>query len=322
MSGFSIWGHDVGGYLDGPFSNVSPADLFIRWTQFGCFSPIMQMHRTLNKTFIHRQYPWGYPEQGESIDANQALDNYRFYATLHTRLFPYLYTQAQKSSQTGEPILRPLVLIHPDDPKTSAIQDEYYFGADLIVAPVIEPRANNRKVYLPEGAWFDYWTNERHNGGQEISWTNPTAPDAPKSKIPAFVREGAVLPLILGDSVQTLCDEDYVSNSEITTWDGGLEVSVYPAGRSQFTMFDGAAFVCQQTGGAITLTIDSPTPRAMLLRVLSQRPAAVRRDGNALIELPTADAFASASEAWRFDANSGFVLVKYHHAAGASVVVL
>ena len=67
MSGFSIWGHDVGGYLDGPFSHVSPADLFMRWTQFGCFSPIMQMHRQVDGDSL-RQYPWGYPEAGETTD--------------------------------------------------------------------------------------------------------------------------------------------------------------------------------------------------------------------------------------------------------------
>ena len=106
MSGFSIWGHDVGGYLNGNFS-TAPADLFMRWAQFGCFSPIMQMHRQVNPADL-RQYPWGYAQVGETIDQNAALDNYRFYATLHTRLFPYLYTHAKQSQDTGVPILRPL----------------------------------------------------------------------------------------------------------------------------------------------------------------------------------------------------------------------
>ena len=117
MSGFSIWGHDVGGYQNTNFSPVSPADLFIRWTQFGCFSPIMQMHRQVDGENL-RQYPWGYPEAGETTDNNRALANYQFYATLHSRLFPYLYTYAKQSSETGVPILRPLVLIHQDDPRT------------------------------------------------------------------------------------------------------------------------------------------------------------------------------------------------------------
>ena len=140
MSGFSIWGHDVGGYLDGPFSNVSPADLFMRWTQFGCFSPIMQMHRQVNKMHEFRQYPWGYAEAGETTENNQALANYVFYATLHTRLFPYLNAYAKQSSETGLPILRPLVLMHQEDKETFHLQDQYYFGGDLLVAPVIQPK--------------------------------------------------------------------------------------------------------------------------------------------------------------------------------------
>jgi hypothetical protein len=158
MSGFSMWGHDVGGYLNANFSPVSPSDLFIRWTQFGCFSPIMQMHRQIHAGSL-RQYPWGYAESGESTDNNRALANYRFYAMLHTRLFPYLYTYAKQSGETGLPILRPLVLLHQDDPRTMSVEHTYYFGGDLLVAPIIEANASTRQLYLPEGEWFDFWTN-------------------------------------------------------------------------------------------------------------------------------------------------------------------
>ena len=163
MSGFSIWGHDVGGYQNSNFSSVSPADLFIRWTQFGCFSPIMQMHRQVNGANL-RQYPWGYPEAGETIADNRALDNYAFYATLHTRLFPYIYTYAKQSNQTGLPIIRPLVLIHPDDPKTFGIQHAYYFGADLLVAPV-DRDEGDRAPGLPSGRGLARLLDERATRG-------------------------------------------------------------------------------------------------------------------------------------------------------------
>ena len=214
MSGFSIWGHDIGGYLDGPFSPVSPADLFIRWTQFGCFTPIMQMHRTVSRSHPLRQYPWGYAEAGESTAQNRALAHFAFYARLHTRLFPYLATYAKQSAETGLPIMRPLVLMHPDDPRTFPVRHTYYFGADLLVAPVIEPNATERRVYLPEGEWFDFWTNERQVGKRDVTWRNPGTPDPPASKIPVYVRSGAILPLLLGDDVETLCDPSYVNNPE------------------------------------------------------------------------------------------------------------
>src|SRR5262249_21726884 len=166
MSGFSVWGHDIGGYLNGPFSSASPSNLFMRWTQFGCFTPIMQMHRTLDPTHPLRQYPWGYPEPGENLDDNAALANYRFYTRLHTQLFPYIYTYAKESSTTGLPIIRPLVLLHPDDSQTFDINDQYCFCNEFLVAPMIAPNANYRNVYLPDGTWFDFWTNLQHTANQ------------------------------------------------------------------------------------------------------------------------------------------------------------
>jgi alpha-D-xyloside xylohydrolase len=322
MSGFSIWGHDVGGYeKNGNSSPVSSADLFMRWAQFGCFSPIMQMHRQVNPADF-RQYPWGYPRDGESMDHNDALDNYRFYATLHTRLFPYLYSQAKQSEDTGLPIMRPLVLMHQDDPRTFAVEHTYYFGGDLLVAPVIQPASAERRVYLPEGTWFDLWTNERHTGKQDITWRNPAQPAAPKSKIPVFVRSGAVLPLILGDDVETLCDSNYINNAGVRIWNGGLEISIYPKGVSRFSVFDGAEVNCTEGAGTTTVTMASPSPRPVVLRIHAARPATVRRNGTALIEASSPAAFTAATAAWRFDVTLGFVVVKFPHPGGTVSIAL
>lgn len=320
MSGVSIWGHDVGGYLNGNFSTVSPADLFIRWTQFGCFSPIMQMHRQVNPADL-RQYPWGYAQAGETIDQNEALDNYRFYATLHIRLFPYLYTHAKQSQDTGVPILRPLVFMHQDDPNTFPVDHTFYFGNDLIVAPVIEPKVTQRALYLPEGTWFDFWTNQQHAGKQNITWNNPAQPAEPKSKIPVFVRSGAIVPLVLGESVDTLCDSNYVNNPSLSTWDGGIEASIYPAGSSSFTVFDGTILTSVAGATSTTVTVNSPSARPMLLRILHARPTTVRRDGSALTEATSSTAFDAANAAWQFDTNLGFVLVKFPHPGGITVTI-
>ncbi len=323
MSGFSIWSHDVGGYQNNNFSKISPADLFIRWTQFGCFSPIMQMHRQVDGRNL-RQYPWGYPEAGESTENNQALDNYRFYATFHTRLFPYLYSSARDSQETGLPILRPLVLIHQDDPQTFAVLHSYYFGDALLVAPVIQPeipgKPTERGVYLPEGDWIDFWTNERHAGKQDITWKNPALPAEPKSKIPVFVRLGSIVPLILGEDVRSLCDPGYINDPTVKTWDGGLELRIYPAGTTEFTVFDGTHVQSVEAAGATTLTIDSPTPRPVLLRILGAKPAVLRRDGTALHESTSAADLNKVTEGWFFDGASGTVVVKFQAASGSTQV--
>src|SRR5205809_416655 len=146
MSGYAVWGHDVGGYQDVNVSG-SPPHLFMRWTQFGCFSPLMQMHRQVVR---ERQYPWRY--------GAEALDNFRVFSRLHTRLLPYLYTYAKEASTTGIPIIRPLVLLHQTDPKTFGIAHTYFFGNEFLVAP-ITTNATTRQVYLPAGQWIEFWTN-------------------------------------------------------------------------------------------------------------------------------------------------------------------
>ena len=218
--------------------------------------------------------------------------------------------------------MRPLVLMHQEDERTFAIQHTYYFGRELLVAPVIEPNATERRVYLPQGNWFDFWTNERHTGKQDIIWKNPGQPSEPKSKIPVFVRSGAIVPLILGDDVQSLCDSNYVNNAGVRTWDGGLEVRIYPADASRFTIFDGTEVNSVEGAGPTSVTITSPSPRPVLLRILAPRPSAVRRDGTPLPEAASFAAFEAANIAWRFDTVPGFVLVKFAHPGGITRILL
>jgi alpha-D-xyloside xylohydrolase len=317
LSGFSIWSHDIGGYQNGPFSQ-SPEDLFMRWTQFGCFTPIMQMHRTLNQQHRYRQYPWGYPKDDKTFHDNAALRNYRFYAKLHTQLFPYIYTYAKESSETGLPIMRPLVLLHQDDRTTFGINHSYYFGNELLVAPVIEPNKTTRTVYLPQGRWIDYWTNQRidrSNGGQDHNWSN-----SDRTKLPLFAREGAIIPMLL-EVPQTLCDANYVNNAKIQTPGDGLLFRIYPAGTSRFTVYDGTDVTCQVDGGGVTVSIDSPTPRPVQLEILGPRPASgVRRDRTILGEKADPGDFAASNSAWRHDPTTGFLEIKFPHGGGSTTV--
>jgi alpha-D-xyloside xylohydrolase len=304
MSGYAIWGHDTGGYQD-TNPSVSPPNLFMRWTQFGCFSPIMQMHRQVAKNL---QYPWRYGQQ--------ALDNFRRYARLHTQLYPYINTYAKLAADTGVPIIRPLVLLAQEDANVFGLQHVYQFGNELLVAPVVEPNATTRGVYLPAGAWFDFWTQERHNGGQTINWT-----DADPTHVPLFVRAGGVVPMLLTE-VDTLCDADYVNNPSIRALDSGLLVLIYPEGASSFTLFDGADIRCT-TGAAGTTVTVSAQNRAFVLQVhAATPPASVRRDGVVLTQAATQAALDAAAEGWRFDTAGQAVFVKFHHTGGTTTVQL
>lgn len=340
LSGFSIWGHDVGGYQQNYEADPADKELFVQWAQFGCFSPIMQMHRQLSPhpdsgqapNHPHGQYPWGYVSQAESTNPalkgkqfadNAALRNFRFYAKLHTQLFPYIYTYAKESEATGLPIMRPLLLLHQDDPTTFGINHTYYFGNELLVAPLIARAGNppKRKVYLPRGRWIDFWTNERIDrsaGGHDHDWSNP---DTDPPKLPVFVREGAILPMLL-EVPQTLCDANYVNNPGLKTRGDGLLFRIDPAGTSEFSVYDGTKVRCQAgAGGGATVTIDSPKPQPMHLEILAPRPAAgVRRDGAIVAEQDNPNDFQAATAAWRHVGARGRLEIKFPHGGGPTSI--
>jgi alpha-D-xyloside xylohydrolase len=298
MSGYSIWGHDIGGYQDTNFSQ-SPPNLFMRWAQFGCFSPIMQMHRQVNHEM---QYPWRF--------GDQALANYKWFTRLHTRLFPYIYTYAKQASTTGLPIIRPLVLLNQTDPNTFTIKHTYCFGNEFLVAPMLTPNATTRNVYLPDGKWLDFWTNAQHSGGQTITWTNTN-----QAQMPLFVRQGAIVPMLLSD-LRTLCDANYVNDPQVSTMDEGLLIRLYPGGASDFTVFDGTQVSCQGTAAAGTITVSS-TPRRIALRVVANEPGTVLRDRTVV---PRQAAPAPEATGWNFDADTGFIEIRFAHPGGTSVI--
>ncbi|MGH8045628.1 MAG: glycoside hydrolase family 31 protein, partial [Chthoniobacterales bacterium] len=302
MSGFSMWGHDIGGYQNSNFE-TDRADLFMRWTQFGAFSPLMQMHRNVDAANL-QQYPWGY--------GAAALANYVAYAKLHTQLFPYIYSYAKEASQTGLPIIRPLVLTNQTDANTYGLRHSFNFGNEFLVAPMNAAASTARNVYLPAGAWYDYWTNTRYTGGQNLAWSNADA-----AKVPLFVREGAIIPMLI-NVPQTLNSADYVNNADITTRDNGLQFLVYPRAGSptSFTVYDGTAALSRVDGGKKTVLVDS-VPRVLMIKALSAEPDGVKINGRALAHCATPTILATQSEGWSYE--GGFVYAKVQHKGGRAV---
>ncbi|MCU0511159.1 MAG: glycoside hydrolase family 31 protein [Anaerolineae bacterium] len=168
LSGFPFYSHDIGG-----FSGLPDAALYVRWAQLGLFSSHSRAHGTPPRE------PWEFGPEAESI--------FRRYAELRYRLLPYIYSEALACGRTGAPFLRPLVLDYQDDPNTYTLDDQYLFGRALLVAPILD-ETNRRRLYLPAGDWFDYWTKERLAGG---GWRSITAP---LDTLPLYVRAGALLP--------------------------------------------------------------------------------------------------------------------------------
>lgn len=171
VSGFPFVGSDIGGFVRMP-----SAELCTRWLQVGVFNPFMRMHTEIATP---DKEPWSFGWQYEKVN-KRAIE-------LRYELLPYIYNVMQQASETGVPALRPLFLEFPDKEYTSTIEDEFLFGSDLLVAPVLWEGAESRYVYLPPGDWFDYWTGKQYTGDTTIQV--PVTIDS----IPMFVRGGGFI---------------------------------------------------------------------------------------------------------------------------------
>jgi alpha-glucosidase (family GH31 glycosyl hydrolase) len=232
LSGIPYWGTDIAGFV--PTKDLT-GEFYVRWFQFAAFSPLFRAHGRTWKLRL----PWGWNtgdpgpiETPNVIPPDSELHNAavepicRKYLDLRYRMMPYLYSVVRESTSTGMPILRALWLHYPDDAAAVARGDQYLWGRDVLVAPVVEKGATSRQVYLPKGAWYDFWTNERTEGGREI------ARKVDLETIPLYVRAGAILPM---GPVKQYTGEKV---------EGPLTVQVYPGADGSFLLYedDGKSF--------------------------------------------------------------------------------
>ena len=236
LTGIPYWGTDIGGFV--PTAEFT-AELYLRWFQFAAFCPLFRSHGRAWKLRL----PWGWntgdpgPTEinnynGSSLPGPDQLHNDRVepicrkYLELRYRMLPYLYSAARECTKTGMPIMRALWLHYPHDPVAVARGDQYLWGRDVLVAPVLEKGAQSRQVYLPHGVWYDFWTNERHDGGREITR------NVDLETMPLYVRAGAILPL--GPVKQY--------TGELT--DQAVRISIYPGADGSFLFYqdDGSSF--------------------------------------------------------------------------------
>ncbi len=196
LSGIPYWGTDIGGFIP---TQEYTGELHVRWFQFGAFCTLFRAHGRR----WHLRLPWGW-DGGDGGPAAET-PNYnpdpvelknpqvepilRKYLELRYRLMPYTYTAVKECCDTGLPVMRSLWLHYPDDPAAVARGDQYLWGRDVLVSPVVEKGATSRRLYLPRGKWFDFWTEEGVDGGREIERTVDLA------TMPLHVRAGAILPL-------------------------------------------------------------------------------------------------------------------------------
>ena len=167
LSGFSFWSHDMGGFV-----TASPEDIYRRWLPFGFLSSHTRAH--------------GAPPTEPWLISESFTDAFRQCAEMKYKLMPYVYAQAKDCSERGLPMVRALLVEFPDDPGAWLVEDEYMFGSQMLVAPLMES-GNSRMVYLPKGKWIDYQNGQVYDGGYQTLTAGP---------IPAIilVRDGSLIP--------------------------------------------------------------------------------------------------------------------------------
>lgn len=241
LCGVPYWGTDTGGFV--PTRELTP-ELFVRWFQFSAFCPLFRSHGRAWKLRL----PWGWnlgstgPLEGAEAlgdwPAQQDLHNpdvetiCRKYLELRYQMLPYIYSTFEQAHRSGLPPIRALWLTHPNDEKALQIADQYMWGDQVLVAPVLEQGATRRKVYLPGGEWWDFWSLHRSksDAGLEVTCKFDLA------TIPLYVRAGAILPIGPVRQYATQQSEEPVT------------IRVYPGADGQFSWYldDGASFAYEQ----------------------------------------------------------------------------
>ncbi|WP_187263097.1 glycoside hydrolase family 31 protein [Pontibacter beigongshangensis] len=297
LSGVSYWTHNMGG-----FEHKADPELYIRWVQFGMFSPVAHVFGMDHPGY---KEPWNY--------GDEALANFTKYDKLRYRLIPYIYSSAFKTYQTGVPLMRALVMENQHDVNTYAVDDQYMFGDNMLICPVTTKEAKTRVVYLPEGEWVEYWTGERFTGKKHYNVV------APLDQLPIFVKAGAIIPM-----------QDEVQYDDRKAW-GDITFDIFPGGKSSFDLYedDGLSEEYKQGNFSIT-TVSAETvangttikvgaaagkhqvpTRNYILKIHQDKAPTGIQAGSKNLATTTAAGFAEAgTEGWYYDQEAKLLWVK------------
>ena len=258
MSGFGYWSHDIGGFED-----TSTPDVYKRWAAFGLLSTHSRFHGSTSY-----RVPWAYDDE--------AVDVVRFFTKLKLSLTPYLYSSAVRTSRTGVPMMRSMVLEFENDPVCQYLDRQYMLGDSLLVAPIFNDRGE-AYYYLPEGTWTNYLTGETVEGGV---WRKE---HHDYMSIPLWARENTILSVNYGlkhaadsykeglelkviglkDQAETTVYEDQKEILQVSVAKDGGKISVKAAGNQAFTLrfvnctiknVQGAEFTQSDTDSIVTVT--------------------------------------------------------------------
>ncbi len=216
MAGVPYWTTDIGGFFrdskslnpiyDSQYTNPDYIELLTRWFQFGAFNPIFRIHGYVSNTEV-----WRYGQEFE--------DMARKYIDVRYQLMPYIYSEAWKVTNKSKLMMSPLVYQYPNDKNTWGIKDQFFLGESLLVCAVTNYKQRSKEVYLPEGAWFNFWTDEKINAKGKVKV------NAPLDESPVFVKAGSIIPI--GPKVQ------YATQAT----DEAIRIKVYPGKDADYVLY-------------------------------------------------------------------------------------
>lgn len=270
MAGIPYWTTDIGGFFrdvpgfnntyDDQYTNSEYIELLTRWFQYGTFNPLHRIHGFRSNTEI-----WRYGAEFEQV-ARKFID-------IRYSLLPYIYSSSWQVTKSGKLLMSPLVYYYPEDKNCWEIKDQFLLGESLLVNPITTYKARSRELYLPQGAWYDYWTNKKIEGGRTI------VADAPLNSLPLYIKAGSIMSY--GAKVQYAAEQ----SSE------PINLVVYPGGDALCTLYfdDNSTYDYE---------------RGEYMEVLVSYNQKKNRVEIKALENPSGyDYFASSSEAILFDVN-------------------
>ena len=226
--GYGWWSHDIGGHMRG----YKDDEMEARWAQFGVFSPIMRLHSSCSE--FNGKEPWRFKKESEAVMGE--------FLRLRHRLMPYLYTMNYRASESAEPMIMPMYYKHPESAEAYEAANQYYFGSEMIVAPITAPRIrkiNEAKVcaWIPEGTYIDFFSHMVYEGGRVMELYRPL------ETIPVLVKAGGVIPMT-----------DSTGAADVTKNPETLRIRIFGGADGAFTLYEDDNETCDYEQGVCVTT--------------------------------------------------------------------
>lgn len=310
ISGVPFWGWDLAGFT----GSFPTSELYKRSTMMSAFSPIMQFHsEKANPSTSEERSPWNV--QARTGDST-IISHFQKYTNVRMNILPYIYSEAQQCSSDGTPLMRAMLIDFPNAPNVYALDEQYMFGRNLLVAPILNEGQTVKQVYLPDGEWIDLFHNSLTSGGGAKSYYSDV------NTIPVYIRNGSIIPLNLNQDYQLggSIGNDIVNYTN-------LVFRVYPSGESSYTLVNDDKTTmnvhASENFAAGTVSVSLPAVTIpVTTQVFGTMPTGVTVGGTALAKVDSIAALKAASNAYYYSTVEKLTYVKAAPSSSAREIVL